>query len=122
MSNAMADYVRRTANMEWLPLIETGIETRGIFVKPLNADPNSGRPISFLLKFQPGTSYPHHKHPKGEEILVLDGSCRIEDEVLRQGDYLYTPSGFGHAVFSEERCIMFLMVPAEVEIQERGQG
>lgn len=118
----MADYVRRTANMDWLPLIESGIDTRGIYVKPLNVDRDSGRPISFLLKFEAGASYPYHKHPMGEEILVLEGSCRIEDEVLRHGDYLYTPSGFSHAVFSEEGCIIFLIVPAEVEIQDRENG
>jgi quercetin dioxygenase-like cupin family protein len=119
MSTAITDYVRRTVTMEWHPLTEAGVDTRGIFVKSLRSESESGRPISFLLKFEPGASYPYHRHPKGEEILVIEGSCRVEGEDLVQGDYLYTPPGFSHGVTSEKGCVLFLMVPAEVEIMSR---
>ncbi len=112
----MIDYVCRTNYIDWLSLIEPGIDTSGIFVKPLKLEAGTGRPVSFLLKFEPGASYPYHNHPKGEEILVLEGSCQIGSEVLGQGDYLFTPPGFKHGVITSEGCVLFLMVPAEVEI------
>ena len=116
MNYAINDYIRRTADMDWLPLSEPGIDTRGIFFKPLRKEPDSGRPVSFILRFDPGASYPYHSHPEGEEILVLAGSCHIEGATLKEGDYLYTPAGFRHGVTSEGGCVLFLMVPAEVEI------
>lgn len=116
MSTNLNDYVRRTHYMDWLPLTEPGVDTSGIFVKPLKLETETNRPVSFLLKFEAGASYPYHSHPKGEEILVLEGSCLIEGQVLGQGDYLFTPPGFSHAVTTTESCVLFLMVPAEVEI------
>jgi quercetin dioxygenase-like cupin family protein len=76
--------------------------------------PNGSTTI--LLKFEPGSSYPYHNHPGGEEIFVLDGRVTIEGAELATGDYLYTPPGYKHAVRSEEDCTLLLMIPEEVEI------
>ena len=104
---------------EWQPLIEEGIDTNGLFVKPLRYDETNERSLSFLLKFEPEAQYPYHNHPGGEEIFVLSGHCKIEGEVLSEGDYLYTPPNFKHSVESETGCVLFFMVPEEVEIINR---
>ena len=106
----------KTPEIEWKPLVESGVDTRGISVKALRIDPVTGRAPTFLLRFEPGASYPYHNHPAGEELFVLSGSCVIEGTTLEAGDYLYTPPGSKHAVRSQDGCTILFQVPKEVEI------
>lgn len=115
METSIRNYIRSTANAEWLPLIEQGIDCTGIYWLPLRRE-ESGRPLTFLAKFEAGAVYPYHNHPAGEEIYVLSGSCEIEGALLQAGDYLYTPPGFKHSVRTAAGCVLFFMVPEEVEI------
>src|SRR5262245_27162566 len=70
---------------------------------------------SFILRFDPGASYPYHNHPGGEELFVLSGSCSIEGAMLEAGDYLYTPPGPKHTRCKPKQdarsCSKFLPVP-----------
>lgn len=116
MSNDIQDYIVKTNTATWKPLLEAGVDTAGISVMILRFDEQSGRPLSFLLKFEPGAKYPYHNHPAGEELFVLSGTCIIEGAELAAGDYLYTPPGFKHAVKSETGCVLLFIVPEEVEI------
>ncbi len=100
-STKIEDYIVKTEKAEWTPLLEQGVDTTGISIKVLRRD-ETGRPPSFLLKFEKGAKYPYHNHPDGEELFVLEGSCIIEGAQLNQGDYLYTPPNFKHSV----RCII----------------
>ena len=106
--------------MEWSPLTEDGVDTHGVFVKVLRFDEVAGRPPSFLLKFEAGSSYPYHNHPAGEELYVLEGSCVIEEVMLKEGDYLYTPPGFKHSVKTDTGCVLLFMVPEEIEMVQLG--
>jgi len=106
----------KTAQMEWKPLVESGVDTTGISVKTLRVDTATGRAPVFLLRFEPGASYPYHNHPAGEELFVLSGSCVIEGTTVEAGDYLYTPPGSKHAVRSPTGCTILFQVPKEVEI------
>ncbi len=119
MNNDINNFIASTSKISWSPLVEEGIDTTGIHVKPLRHDEHTGRAPSILLKFEPGARYPYHNHPGGEEIMVLSGSCEIEGATLHEGDYLYTPPNFKHAVTTKEGCVLFLMIPEEVEILER---
>jgi len=116
MKTEIRHYVNRSITTEWLPLVEEGVDTSGLFVKPLRYDDENDRTPTFLLKFDPGAKYPYHNHPAGEELIVLKGSCIIEGETLSVGDYLYTPSDFKHSVKSKNGCVLFFIVPEEVEI------
>ncbi|MCU0419723.1 MAG: cupin domain-containing protein [Cyclobacteriaceae bacterium] len=118
MKTAITDYLVNTETMEWVPLIEPGIATAGIFVKPLRRDEKQGRAPSILLRFEASARYPYHNHPGGEELFVLQGSAIIEGVTLRAGDYLYTPPGFKHAVTTATGCVLLLHIPREVEILE----
>jgi anti-sigma factor ChrR (cupin superfamily) len=115
MSTKIEDYIVKTHSIEWKPLKEEGLDTSGIYVKTLRVD-NNGRPPSFLLKFDKGASYPYHNHPAGEELFVLEGTCIIEGANLEEGDYLYTPPNFKHSVKTDTGCILYFIVPEEVEI------
>lgn len=108
--------VVRSAALEWTPLVENGVRTEGIHVKVLRMDAATGRPPTFLLRFDAGASYPNHNHPAGEEVFVLEGEVRFGPIQLHAGDYLYTPPAGTHAVYSRTGCVMLFMVPEEVEI------
>lgn len=79
------------------------------------------RPLPFLLQFDPGTSYPYHPHPAGEQIFVLEEEVTIAGETRFSGDYLYTPPSVNHSLFSEKKCVLFLNVPRKVEILEHNK-
>ena len=115
MNTKIEDYIVNTTSTEWQPLQEEGVDTKGIYIKTLRLD-ESGRPPSFLLKFEEGASYPYHNHPAGEELFVIAGTCIIEGAALKKGDYLYTPPNFKHSVKTETGCILYFIVPEEVEI------
>ena len=104
----------RTNEAEWKPLNEPGVS--GISVKVLRFDQGTGRAPTILLKFEPGAAYPAHDHPAGEEVFVLEGQVTFGKRRLQAGDYLYTPPGGKHAVWSQKGCVMLLCVPEEVVI------
>ncbi len=107
----------RSTTIEWKPLDEPGVS--GVYVKVLRFDASVGRAPTILLKFDPGTTYPGHIHPGGEEIFVLEGDIRLGKDQLHAGDYLYTAPGNVHAVRSEAGCVVLVSVPQEVEKIQR---
>jgi quercetin dioxygenase-like cupin family protein len=112
----MTAHVTHAATLAWTPLAEAGVKTDGISVKILRFDEAQRRPPTFLLKFEPGASYPNHTHPGGEEVYVLEGEVRFGATQLTAGDYLYTPPNATHAVFSRTGCVLLFVVPEEVQI------
>jgi quercetin dioxygenase-like cupin family protein len=116
MSTQILDGLVKTADMQWKPLVERGVDTSGISVKALRTDPVTGRAPSFLLRFEPGAKYPYHNHPAGEELFVVSGSCIIEGAMLEAGDYLYTPPGSKHSVRTDTGCTLLFQVPEEIVI------
>ena len=85
-------------------------------MKVVRSDKGNGRAPTFLLKFEPGATYPAHDHPAGEEVFVLEGEVTFGKHHLKAGDYLYTPPSGKHAVWSKLGCVMLLCVPEEVVI------
>lgn len=118
ISTDINDHVIRRDQKEWQPLIEKGIHYKGISVISLHYNDARKRSTTILLKFEPGASYPYHNHPAGEEVYVLKGEADFEELTLSEGDYLYTPPGFKHAVTSKTGCTLLFVIPEEVEILE----
>ena len=116
MNTNIHDYIVKTEQKEWQPLVEKGIHYEGIFVKSLKFDPEQNRSTTILLQFEPGASYPYHNHPAGEELFIMEGEATIAGAHLEKGDYLYTPPGFKHGVTSENGCLILFVIPEEVEI------
>ena len=112
----MSLQITKSTQTEWKPLIEGGVKTSDISVKILRFDEATQRPPTFLLKFNAGASYPNHNHPGGEEVFVLEGEVRFGPNKLNAGNYLYTPPGAKHSVFSKTGCVMLFVVPEEVDI------
>ena len=69
--------------------------------------PESGQ-VTSLVRYNPGSRFPAHPHPEGEEILVLEGVFSDEHGDWPAGTYLLNPEGFHHAPFSKEGCLLFV--------------
>jgi len=61
-----------------------------------------------LVRFQPGSFFPHHEHGGGEEIFVVEGSLADEHGVYPTGTYLRDPIGTSHTPFTKEGCLLFV--------------
>lgn len=61
-----------------------------------------------LVRWRPGTRTPTHRHPRGEEIFVLDGELRDDEGVYPAGTWLRYAPGTGHAPFAEQETLILL--------------
>ena len=83
----------------------------GIRVKVLAID----RPrnlVTLLLRAQPGSRYPAHRHSTSEECYVLSGSVVIEGRVLRAGDFHHAEGGTAHGEIHTTEGAEVLLVGA----------
>ena len=81
---------------------------KGVWRKPLaREDAERGHATSFV-KYEPGAKFSAHGHPKGEEILVLEGVFSDESGDYPAGTYFRNPEGYSHAPYSKEGCVLFV--------------
>ena len=85
-------------DMEWKPSQFEGIE-----IKVLYENKAAGE-MTCLLRWQPGTTLPFHKHPEMEQSYVISGSFADHDGICRAGEYVWRHSGSMHETYSEEGC------------------
>ncbi len=64
--------------------------------------------VTSLVRYQPGSEFPRHEHPDGEEILVLEGVFSDEAGDWPAGTWLLNPEGFSHAPYSVDGCLLFV--------------
>jgi anti-sigma factor ChrR (cupin superfamily) len=86
----------------------------GISCKLLATDAQRSR-VSMLVRLQPKTAYPSHRHAGVEELHLLEGELWIEDRLLKPGDYNRAEPGTGDVrVYSETGCSCVLITsPAD---------
>ncbi|MFA9216142.1 MAG: cupin domain-containing protein [Sphingomonadaceae bacterium] len=72
-----------------------------------------------IVRYAPRSSFPAHRHPGGEEILVLSGTFSADDEHSPAGFYLRNPPGSMHQPASLDGTTIFVklmqMSPTETE-------
>lgn len=61
-----------------------------------------------LVRYAPGSDFPVHAHPGGEEILVLSGTFSDEVQDCPAGWYLRNPPGSAHRPSSREGTLLFV--------------
>lgn len=61
-----------------------------------------------LVRYPPGSRFPAHEHPMGEEYLVLEGEFGDEHGRQPAGTYVRNPPGSGHAPFSDPGCVIWV--------------
>jgi hypothetical protein len=64
--------------------------------------------VTSLVRYAPGSRFPAHPHPDGEEILVLDGVFTDHRGDWPAGSWLASPEGFEHAPSSAPGCLLFV--------------
>jgi quercetin dioxygenase-like cupin family protein len=103
----------------FLPPLDTPVKPEweeavpGIHVKILarNVEKNS---VSMLVRLDPGTDYPGHRHAGIEELHLLHGILKVDDRTLYPGDFIHSEEGtVDHRVWSETGCTCFLMTSTE---------
>ncbi len=85
-------------DMEWTPS-----QFEGIQMKVLYQDTERGE-MTVLLKWQPGTTLPFHKHPEIEQSYVIEGSFYDHDGICRAGEFVYRHPQSKHETKSAEGC------------------
>lgn len=82
----------------------------GITVRRLAVDEEADR-VTMLVRMEPGTAYPAHRHGGAEECYVLEGDLRVGDALtMHGGDYQRMDAGSAHPVQSTERgCLLLVM-------------
>ncbi len=95
--------VIETTQMDW-----SASPSPTVFRKPLaRAGAEHGHATS-VVKYESGATFKTHQHPKGEEILVLDGIFSDEHGDYPAGTYLRNPDGTSHAPFSQAGCTLLV--------------
>lgn len=61
-----------------------------------------------LVRYAPGSVFPPHGHPGGEEILVLDGTFSDDSGHYGPGWYLRNPPGSAHQPSSAHGALIFV--------------
>ncbi len=100
-------------SLAWRPTPYAGVEWKKLYF-----DPDSGE-SAVLLRFAPGAAYGTHRHPEGEEYLVLEGSLRDGDATYGPGSYVRHPPGSVHRPVSAEGSVLFVRLPRPIEIIDR---
>jgi len=85
----------------------------GIHVKIL-ASNTQIKSVSMLVRLDPGTDYPGHRHAGIEELHLLHGILKVDDRTLYPGDFIHSEAGsVDHRVWSETGCTCFLLTSTE---------
>ena len=95
--------VINTLEQEW----QTSPKT-GVWRKPLARKEAERGHATSIVRYDPGASFHAHNHPKGEEILVLEGIFSDDTGNYSAGTYFRNPEGFRHAPFSKEGCVILV--------------
>lgn len=74
--------------------------------------------LTLLLRFEPGTHYPTHTHPSGEEYFVLSGTLDDLGESFGPGSYIHHPPGSTHTPRSAAGCEVLIFLPAGIEFRD----
>jgi len=100
-----------TSAMPWRPFDEAP----GVSFKVLKTHP-PGNGASLMLRFEPDSSYPAHRHPGGEEYYVISGELIDGASRYGEGTYVWHPPGSAHAPRSETGATVLIFVPEGIEV------
>lgn len=89
--------------LAWTPSPQPGVERR-----LLDRRGDEVARATSIVRYAPGSRFPHHGHGGGEEILVLEGCFADEHGTYGAGTYLRNPPGSSHAPFSEPGCTLLV--------------
>jgi quercetin dioxygenase-like cupin family protein len=90
----------------------------GITTRRLAVD-RPARRVSMLVRMEPGTRYPSHRHGGAEECYVIAGDLRVGDVNMRAGDFQRAEAGSVHPVQSTDGgCLLLITSSLDDELLE----
>lgn len=92
-----------TSEMDW-----EASPSAGVWRKPLAREAAEHGHTTSLVRYDPGSAFSAHRHPLGEEILVLEGVFSDEHGDYPAGTYLRNPPGSKHSPGSEPGCVLLV--------------
>lgn len=95
--------VINTREMEW-----EASPMPGVWRKPLAREAAEHGPTTSVVRYDAGSSFSPHQHPRGEEILVLEGVFSDEHGDYPAGTYIRNPPGSKHSPGSEPGCVLLV--------------
>lgn len=87
----------------------------GVSWKKLHFDAERGD-SAVLLRFDPGAEYQAHRHPRGEEYLVLEGELVDGEGCWGPGTWVRHPPGSAHRPRSPVGCVLYVRLAAPIEV------
>jgi anti-sigma factor ChrR (cupin superfamily) len=93
-----------TEAMEWEKSPAPGVWRKRL---ELIGEPEAGQ-VTSIVRYDPGSRFPEHPHPDGEEIFVLEGVFSDEHGDYPAGSYIFNPEGVSHSPFSKDGCTLFV--------------
>lgn len=79
----------------------------GVAVKTLFYDKASGQ-VTSLVRMDPNTEYPAHRHGDAEELFVLWGDVQVHGQNMGPGDYCRAETDSVHQPTRTEHGVVFL--------------
>ena len=95
-------FIRRSHEVQWKSFGVTGISIGRLFTD------KKKREITCLLRLEPGSEFPLHRHARVEEIFMLEGDLVVEGEVCHQGDYIRSLPGSTHSSITQGGCLLLM--------------
>ena len=80
----------------------------GVWRKPLAREEMESGHVTSVVRYEAGSSFSSHPHPKGEEIYVIEGVFSDEHGDYPAGTYIRNPEGFSHTPFSIDGCLILV--------------
>lgn len=96
--------VMHAGEMDWQPSPSPSVWRKRFY----RDGPAEAGIVTSVVRYDPGSEFPTHHHPDGEEIFVLDGTFSDEHGDYPAGTYLLNPDGTSHAPYSKDGCTLFV--------------
>lgn len=91
----------------------------GMSVKQLFFDRETGM-VTTLLKMEPGTRIPLHRHRGIEQCYVIEGDFHADNQSLGAGDFHCAQAGSIHQpVYTVGGALVLIVAPKDYEVLER---
>ena len=85
--------------LDWQPT-----DFAGVRIKVLWQDGESGA-YTALVRMDPGSSLPRHRHTAIEQTYVLEGSLADDEGVCHAGNFVWRRPGSIHSAHSPDGCL-----------------
>ena len=90
----------------------------GVWRKPLEREAAEHGRTSSIVRYDAGSHFSAHPHPRGEEIYVLDGVFSDENGDYPAGTYIRNPPGSRHSPRSEQGCELLVKLDQFAETDD----